>query len=106
MAEIDIKKIKKHLSQILKKYDIKAKRVVIFGSYIRKNKVPNDVDIGIISGDFKDKDFWERAEIIGNIHWELVNILDVSLDIVGISPQEWKKDSGIISYIKEGRVII
>jgi len=37
--------------------------------------------------------FWKKAEIIGNIHWDLVNILGVSLDIIGMIPQEWDKGS-------------
>ena len=37
--------------------------------------------------------FWKKAEIIGNIHWDLVNILGVSLDIIDMTPQEWDKGS-------------
>ena len=107
MDKVNIKKIRKQLSKVLQKYGIKAKRVIIFGSYMERDKMPNDIDIGIISEGFEGKDFWERAEIIGNIHWELVKYLGFPLDIIAISPWEWRKKQGIIfDYIKKGKVLI
>lgn len=62
----------------------------------------HDIDIGIVSEKFKDKDLWQRAEMIGDVHWDLVNLLGVSLDIIAISPQEWKEgDSILFNYIKK-----
>lgn len=45
---------------------IKVKRTIIFGSYVTgKAKKHSDIDIVVISDDFKDMDMFQRLEMIG-----------------------------------------
>lgn len=101
MAKISSKKIKDLLKKYLKEAGVNYQQIILFGSFAKRNKKFNDIDIVIISSDFEGRTLWERAELIGDIHWKLVNFLKTPLDILTFSLKEWEEEnSPIISYIK------
>lgn len=56
----------KVLENILEKMGIFSSRIILFGSYATgKEKTDSDIDVIIISDDFRDMSLFERLEIIG-----------------------------------------
>lgn len=56
----------KVLKNILEKMGICSSRIILFGSHaIGKGKKDSDIDVIIISNDFRDMSLFERLEVIG-----------------------------------------
>ncbi|MFQ5531368.1 MAG: nucleotidyltransferase domain-containing protein, partial [Candidatus Nanoarchaeia archaeon] len=74
---------KEYLVKNLKKFikdlgrDIKVSKVILFGSRAKKNfKEESDVDLIIVSDDFKEKNFFERASKMYD-YWEINLPVDI-----------------------------
>ena len=107
--KIDIKKI---IKVYLKKFpkDIKVKGVFLFGSYVREEAGKHsDVDIIIISPDFKKLPFLKRLELLSHIYGSSDVSRLVPMDILGYTPEEFKeidKESIVMKEAKkEGKMI-
>jgi predicted nucleotidyltransferase len=58
--------------------EVRVEKVVLFGSYV--NGKPNawsDVDIAIISNDFRKFNFWEQAHFLTQRQWREFSLLEV-----------------------------
>lgn len=103
--------IKKLIKEYLKNFspNIRVKGVFLFGSYatgkIRKN---SDVDLIIISPDFKKINFIKRLEILSQFRKNKITRL-MPMDIFGYTPEEFKnidRESIIMKQAKkEGKMI-
>lgn len=104
MGKKTIKQIVLRLVNALHKQNIKTEKVVLFGSYAEGNShKDSDLDLLIISSDFRGQNLLERAKILARAHWE---VPDYPMDIVGVTPDEWEKaDSLIIDYAKNGKLV-
>lgn len=82
-------------------------KIILFGSYY--NGEPDrdsDVDIAIISDDFKDKDVFERAKLTYKAEWSAVNKFKLPMDVVKLTVDEYENETRMIaSYVKEGKVV-
>jgi len=66
-------KTKKEINRIivrfkkeLEKYHIHPERIILYGSYAKGNaRVDSDIDLVVISSDFKNMNLRERLEILG-----------------------------------------
>jgi len=108
MAKREIIKIKKVLIELLKEIGISVEKMIIFGSYAKgKEKEDSDIDIIVVSKDFRNKDIFEVVYLTKDIHWKLVEYVMKPFDIMYYSDEEWEKgDSLIINAAKkEGDVI-
>lgn len=62
----EITEIIERFKQSLEKLGIKTKKMIIFGSYAKgRAKMHSDIDVVVISDDFKDMDLFKRLETIG-----------------------------------------
>lgn len=62
----EITEIIERFKQSLEKLGVKTKKIIIFGSYAKgKAKKHSDIDVVVISDDFKNIDLFKRLEIIG-----------------------------------------
>ena len=62
----EIKKIIERYKEELEKLGIKAEKIVLFGSYATGNpREDSDIDLIIISSDFRNLNLRERLEILG-----------------------------------------
>jgi len=96
------------LKELLQKKGISVQKIVIFGSYARGvQREDSDIDIIIVSRDFRDKGIFERVEITTGIGRELVKKTKKPFDLLFYSDDEWDKGySLIINEAKEeGEVI-
>lgn len=97
MSKREIIKIKKVLLEILKEIGIQIDEIIIFGSYAEGTaKNDSDIDIIVISKDFRNKDIFERVQLTKDVHWKLVEKIMKPFDIMYYSDEEWDKSSSLI----------
>jgi len=62
----DVKRIIERYRQELKNFNINSQKIILYGSYAKGNPRENsDIDLIVISDDFKDMNLRERLEILG-----------------------------------------
>mgnify|MGYP001573847953 CR=1 FL=1 len=91
--------------EILKKTD--EKLVVLFGSYYKgKPHKDSDIDIAIISDDFKKKDIWHRAPLTHDAEIAVIRKFNIAVDLIKLTVDEYENETRMIaSYVKEGKVV-
>ncbi len=102
------KEIKNVLCQLLKERGIRVNKIVIFGSFIKgRFKKNSDIDVIIVSQDFKNKDIFQRVKLATGIGRELVKRFKAPFDLLYYSDEEWEdKNFLIINEAKRnGKVI-
>jgi len=87
----------------LKSENIKAEKIILFGSYASGNyRSDSDIDLVIISDDFKDKDYWQRIDILSSAVYKVFK----PIEAIAMTQQEWQSgESMITDYAKNGEVI-
>ena len=108
MAKKEFIEIQKILRELFQLRGISIYKIVIFGSYAKRmQRQDSDIDIIIISKDFRNKDIFERVELTRGIHRELVNRIKKPFDIMYYSDKEWDKGHSLIinAAKEEGEVI-
>lgn len=103
--------IKKLVKEYLKNFspDIRVKGVFLFGSYATGQiREDSDVDLIVISPDFKKINFIKRLEMLSKFRQDRMS-RSVPMDIIGYTPEEFKnidKESVIMRRAKrEGKMI-
>lgn len=65
---------------------IKIDRIILYGSYANNTqRLDSDIDIVVVSDDFKDMDYWHRIDILVD------GISDIfqQIEAVGMTNEEW-----------------
>ncbi len=100
--------IKRILLELFKQKGIRVSKIVLFGSYAKgRQKVDSDIDIIIVSPDFRNKDIFEKVKLTTGIGRELVKRTKKPFDIMYYSDLEWNKGHSLIinAAKKEGKII-
>ncbi len=100
--------VKSILEKLLIEKGINIDKIVIFGSFIKgKLRKDSDIDVIVVSRDFRGKSIFERVKMTSGIGRELVSKLKMPFDLIYYSDEEWEKeDFLIINEAKEkGEVI-
>jgi len=108
MVEKEITELKNTLIKFFQKKDVNLYKLVVFGSYAKRlNNEKSDIDLVIVSKDFRGKDIFEKIKLISGIHKELVRKFRRPFDLMYYSDTEWNKGSSILinSAKKEGITI-
>jgi len=89
--------IKKIIVKLLEKKGININKIVVFGSCLKSSfGEDSDIDIIIVSNDFRDKDIFERVELLSGLHREFVKAIKRPLDIMYYSDKEWEEGHSLI----------
>ncbi len=97
MAKRKIIEIRKVLLRLLNEVGIHVEKIVLFGSYAKgKEKEESDIDIIVVSKDFRDKDIFEIVNMTKDIHWKLVEYFIKPFDILYYSDEDWEKGRSLI----------
>jgi predicted nucleotidyltransferase len=81
-----IEEYKKNLSSL----GIRIKKVILYGSYARgKATEESDIDLVVISDDFKNMDLWERLCILAHAR---IGIKE-PMEILGLTENEFNEES-------------
>ncbi len=90
--EIVKAKVRDLLSKLLKEKGIRPYKIVIFGSYAEgMQKEDSDIDVIIVSKDFRDKSIFEKVELTTGIGREIVKKTKKPFDIMYYSDIEWNR---------------
>jgi predicted nucleotidyltransferase len=87
-------------SEALVRYGVTASRIILFGSYAKGiQRDGSDIDIAVISDDFKGMDYWKRIDVLSKAIYEVFE----PIEAVAFTPEEWKNGNSIIrEYAKDG----
>lgn len=104
MDKKDIKRVVDRLRASLEKVGIRVNEVVLFGSFAKGTPhKDSDIDLVIISADFRKLDFFERARVLGRAHWE---VPEYPMDLIGVTPEEWNESASLLlQFAKKDKVV-
>ncbi|MCL5277190.1 MAG: nucleotidyltransferase domain-containing protein [Deltaproteobacteria bacterium] len=107
MAKRAIKEVITFLEKCLRDTGLNISKIIIFGSYAYgKPTEESDIDIVIISKDFKEKDIFERAKLTKEAEIKTIKKFIIPLDIITMTPEELKNERSLIAdYAKKGKVL-
>jgi len=84
----------------LEEMGIKVKKIILYGSFATRNvKENSDIDLVVISDDFKDLDIWERLCLLGRVRIGI----RIPMEILGYTEKEFnskRKGSFIFDEVK------
>jgi len=97
----------KFLEGCLKEKGLNISKIILFGSQVRgKAARESDVDIVIISEDFRDKDIFERAKLIKEAEIMTLKKFMMPLDIITLTSEEFESRTSIVAeYARKGKVM-
>lgn len=95
------------LEQQLKKGGLHIYKLILFGSQATGHvTVDSDIDIVVLSEDFRDKDIFERAQLIKDAEIQTIKKFMVPFDIITMTPEEFESGSSLVGlYASEGEVV-
>ncbi|HDH96104.1 MAG TPA: nucleotidyltransferase domain-containing protein [Proteobacteria bacterium] len=97
MAERELKAILKALKDAFSERGFRVERFILFGSRVCGDAgEQSDYDICVVSEDFNDMDVFERARVVGDVHWQILQRFCVPLDILPMTPEEAERSGGIL----------
>jgi len=86
------KKVNKIINQYRKNLEamgVKIRKLIIYGSHASgKSKEESDIDLVVVSNDFKDMDLWERLCLLGRARIGIKR----PIEILGITEEEFKEE--------------
>lgn len=87
---------------------ITVSKIILFGSQARGNAVAeNDLDLVVVSEDFRGKSIFKRAEMIGDAEYLTVKKFKIPIDILLKTPEEMENNASIIArYVKRDGVVV
>jgi len=95
------------LEQQLKKSGLHISKLILFGSQATGHAtVDSDIDIVVLSEDFRNKDIFERAQLIKDAEIQTIKKFMVPFDIITMTPEEFESGSSLVGlYASEGEVV-
>ncbi len=89
MAKKRVLEAVRYLEQCLGEAGIKVSKTILFGSQARGEAgEESDIDVAVVSKDFRHTDIFGRADVIGQAHWKVVRKYRIPMDIVTLTPEE------------------
>ncbi len=82
---------------------IRPLKVILYGSYVSdSNWEGSDIDIVVISDDFKYKSYWERIDILSDVIYEIF----APIEAIALTQDEWdNEDSFAVDFARNGEVL-
>lgn len=105
MAERRVIKAIHFLEKCLIESGLNVSEIILFGSQAEgKQTKDSDIDVVIISDDFRNKDIFERANITKDAEIKTIKKFLIPLDIVTLTPEEFE-NSLFSEQTKRGEVV-
>ena len=91
----------------LKETGLNISKIILFGSQAAgKATAESDIDVAILSEDFRDKDIFERAALTKDAEIRTIKKFIIPLDIITMTPEEFESETSLAAiYAKEGEVV-
>ena len=89
----------------LKARGLSISKIILFGSQARGGATAeSDIDIAIVSVDFRGKDIFKRVELIKEAEQETIRKFLIPLDVVPLTPEELKSGCSLMAgYVRAGK---
>lgn len=85
------------LKPLLEKKGLTDSKIILFGSYAKQTeKEDSDIDLIIVSRDFRNKSLFERVEQTTGIGRTLVKTFKRPFDLLFYSDLEWDRSHSIV----------
>ena len=90
-------------SKALESRGVKIDRIILYGSWAKgTQREDSDIDLVVISEDFKEKDFWQRINLLSDAIYEVF----APIEARAFTPEEWESgDSFVVDYAKEQEMV-
>ncbi|ESP92916.1 putative nucleotidyltransferase [Pseudoalteromonas luteoviolacea 2ta16] len=77
-------------------------KIVLFGSYAtHSHREDSDIDLAVISDDFKKMNYWERIDLLTEVIFEIF----APIEATAFTQEEWERgDSFVADYAKNGEI--
>ena len=97
----------KFLEEQLREKKLQITKIILFGSHARGHSSPeSDLDIVVISKDFRKKDTFKRLALIKDAEIATIRKYMIPLDIIMMTPEEFTRGTSLVAaYAKKGKVI-
>ncbi len=107
MSESKFEEAIKFLGRCLKEKGLKVSRIILFGSQVKgKTTEESDIDILIISEDFRGKDIFERARLTKDAEIMTLKKFMMPLDIVTLTSEEFERGTSlVVEYARKRKVM-
>jgi predicted nucleotidyltransferase len=107
MDKIQVREIIKFFERCLKEDGVDPARIILFGSQSREQATPeSDIDLAIVSGVFRGKDIFQRAELSKQAEIKTIKKYLVPLDIIDLTPEEFENDRSLVTqYVQNGEFV-
>jgi uncharacterized protein len=91
----------------LKAQKVNVTEIILFGSRARGSvSAESDVDIVLISKDFRNKSIFKRLALIKEAEIATIKKYMIPFDVVMMTPDEFTSGTSLVSeYAKEGKVL-
>ena len=97
MAKAPIIAASSLLKDTFRKRKLRLNKLVLFGSYARRRfRKDSDIDLIVVSRDFRKRSYNQRIKIMEGINRMLVNALDKPVDLFYFSDEEWRRGHSLI----------
>ena len=104
MDQATINEIIQFLKELLIKNGLSVDSIALFGSALTgEMHEDSDIDLIIISADFRNKDIFERSQMTMIPEIATLKKFKISMDVINLSPEEYD-DSKIKMYFKSKTV--
>lgn len=98
MAKNKVMKVIKFLEQCLRESGLNISKIILFGSQSKGTAAKeSDIDVVIISDDFKGKNIFERARLTKDAEIKTIKKFILPLDILTMTRDEWEKSSEMLT---------
>lgn len=107
MAKSKVIEIITFLQKCLIESGLNLSKIILFGSQVRgKASRDSDIDVIVVSEDFRDKDIFERAKLTKDAEIATIKKFVVPLDIITLTAEELESETSLAAgYAKDGKLI-
>ncbi len=95
------------MRECLEEAGLGVEKIILCGSHARGQAAEeSDIDVAIVSDDFKDKDIFERARLTQDPEIRTIRKYMIPLDIITLTPEEYEDESSFISRLaRDGKIV-
>ena len=103
MVKKNVLDLLQEFQKALENQHVHVKKIILYGSWAHGNAHDDsDIDVVVISDSFKEKDYWERIEVLSQAIYKIF----VPIEAVAMTQEEWdNKASSVCEYAKDGEVV-
>ncbi len=95
------------MKERLRETGLNIEKIVLFGSQANgEATAESDIDIIVVSGDFRNKDIFKRARLTKEAEISTIRKFMIPFDILTMTPEEFENEDSSLSHcVREGVIV-